>query len=214
MSWSAFKRPEEGCDVKITLDVFFLLLLLQQIFRCIVTVLKNINSWTQCLDICNGALTLGCDFGGIHDCQDPENRYLISLKRKIVKFLKTNWSWFFSSLCCDWETLLRSDRSDVCCCWTRGDSQMFETLFRLLWTLLLDISTGLLTLIYRRLFEKVWIGYNSIIYIVLFLFDGVISIEWLCFVAVISLYCLEEFFFLSVKVAAFFILFVSLSSAL
>lgn len=141
----------------------FFLLLLQQIFRCIVTVLKNINSWTQCLDICNGALTLGCDFGGIHDCQDPENRYLISLKRKIVKFLKTNWScWFFSSLCCDWETLLRSDR------WTRADSQMFETLFCLLWTLLLDISTGLLTFIYRRLFEKVWIGFNSIICIVLF----------------------------------------------
>ncbi len=101
----------------------FLLLLLQQIFRCIETV-KNRNSWTQCLGVCNGALTFGCDFGGINDGQDPENRYLIRLKRK---FLKTNWScWLFSTLCCDWETLLRPDRSDVCCCWARGDSDVWN----------------------------------------------------------------------------------------
>ncbi len=51
--------------------------------------------------------------------------------------------------------------------------QMFETLFGQLWTLLLDISTGIFTCIDRRLLHRRYHLNSAFV-----LFDGVISIEW------------------------------------
>lgn len=180
---SFFKWPEEGCDVKITLNRFFFSSPVQQIFRCIVTVLKNINSWTQCLDICNGVL--------ISDVTS-EKRLSGSRKQVICQFKAKDGRVSEDKL----KLLIFLDSFVAIEKHSCVQTDEVEVIHRCLKRCFVNFGR-----FFRRQHRFILFHLQSIVWKVLtvsstwsfLLFDGYISRMVKCSVAVISLYCLDVF---------------------